>query len=190
MRLLVAATASMLTLAGCASSGTSSAPGTRDRVVVIGSEIPIGDETTIANAMGAAPETAIAAPPTRVHGILKSAYESLGIPVGVDDAARLQTGNTNFWKMRTLAKQPLSKYFTCGSGFTGLHADNYRIYISMLSTVAPGSAGKSVLKTTVIAAAQDVASGATERLRCGTTGMLEAQIAKVVQQAIANNGGK
>ena len=64
--------------------------------------------------------------------------------------------------------------------FSGAIADNYRIYISLISAVRPDGTGASELETAFSAQAQNMDGAASDKVACGTTGRLEERIRKSV----------
>lgn len=174
--LLVATTA-------CASSPASLAtPAPRDRTVAV-DDRNIYRTTVLANAKAEVP-----ASPSRTFDAVKAVYAELGIPAGTNDPATGRFGNLDFWKSRQLAGQSMSTYLNCGDSFTGPAADNYRIYISLLSTVRSDGKGASELETAFHAQAQNMEGTSSDRIPCGSTGRLEERIRKGVLLRIASPG--
>ena len=118
--------------------------------------------------------------PSRVFEAVKTVYEELGVPAGTNDPSTGRFGNLDFWKQRRFGTEPLSTYIHCGEGFTGPVANNYRIYISLISLVRPDGKGGSELETAFTAAAQNMEGSSSDRIACGTTGRLEERIRKGV----------
>jgi len=131
--------------------------------------------TVIANA-----KVAVPAAPNRVFDAVKAVYEELGIPPGTQDPATGRFGNTDFWKSRRFANEPMSTFLNCGESFTGPVANNYRIYMSLLSVVRPDGKGGSELETAFHASAQNMEGSSGDRIACGSTGKLEERIRKGV----------
>jgi hypothetical protein len=122
----------------------------------------------------------IAAAPSRAFEAVKTVYGELGIPPGTNDPATGRFGNTDFWKTRRLGNEALSGYLNCGESFTGPIANNYRIYISLISIVRPDGKGASELETAFSAQAQNMDGTSADRIACGSTGRLEERIRKTV----------
>ena len=122
----------------------------------------------------------VPAAPSRVFDAVKAVYEELGIPPGTHDPATGRVGNTDFWKSRRLGNEALSAYLNCGESFTGPVANNYRIYISLMSIVRPDGQGASELETAFSAQAQNMEGTSGDRISCGSTGRLEERIRKSV----------
>src|SRR5688500_2531993 len=122
----------------------------------------------------------IPAAPGRAFEALKQVYAELEIPPGTLDPSTGRVGNTDFWKTRRLGGQVMSTYLSCGDSFTGPAADNYRIYISLLSLIRPDGKGASELETAFSAQAQNMEGTSGDRIPCGSTGRLEERIRKAV----------
>lgn len=115
----------------------------------------------------------IAAQPDVVWTTLKRVYLALGIPVTAENLASHQIGNANFYKSREMAGSPMSDFMDCGSSQVGKRANDYRIYMSLLTTVEGDGKGGTRVETTFVPAAQNVAEGSADRIPCGTSGRLE-----------------
>lgn len=165
--LLVGATA-------CASSpstsGTLGAP--TERTVAVDDQ-NVYRTTVLPNA-----KSPIAFAPGPAFEALKQVYTELGIPPGINDPATGKFGNTDFWKARRLGDQAMSTYLSCGESFSGPAANNYRIYISLVSVIRPDGKGASELETAFHAQAQNMEGTSADRIPCGSTGRLEERIRK------------
>jgi hypothetical protein len=166
----------LIASAACASSGSHvpdvSMPS--ERTVAVDDQ-QVYRTTVLANA-----KAPIAASPSRAFDALKVVYEELGIPPGTNDPATGRIGNTDFWKQRRLGNEAMSTYLNCGESFTGPVANNYRIYISLLSVIRPDGKGASELETAFHAQAQNMEGSSADRISCGSTGRLEERIRKSV----------
>jgi len=159
--------------ASCASSGSppeSTIAMPSERVVAVDNHGVL--RTTVA------PNAKVPIPgaPARAFEALRAVYEELEIPIGTMDAAKGHIGNTDFWKTRTLGKVPLSTYLHCGESVTGPAADNYRVYISLVSVIRSDGMGGSELETALAATARNMEGTAGTRVACGSTGRLEDRI--------------
>jgi hypothetical protein len=165
----------------CASSGSSTKTGLESPTErVIAADNQGAYRTTVApNA-----KMSVAAPPSRVFEALGAVYSALDIPIATNDPASGRVGNTDFWKSRKLGGQAISTYLNCGESITGAAADNYRVYISLLSEVRPDGSG-SVLETAFTATARNMEGTTADRVACGTTGRLEERIYKDVMAKLA-----
>lgn len=127
---------------------------------------------------------AIAVPPTSAWPVVRKVYKALEVDVTVDNPVTHQVGNQNFWKTRTFAGHRMSEFVDCGSGMTGLKADSYRIYMSLLTLVNPDGQGGTKLETIFVPVAQDVSAGSTDRVPCGSTGQLETMVNESVRATL------
>ena len=164
-------------MASCASSGSSPKTGLEspsERVIAADNQGSY--RTTVApNA-----KVVVPAPPNRVFEAVTAVYRELDIPIATNDPASGRVGNPDFWKARKLGGQPISTYLNCGDSITGAAADNYRVYISLLSAVGPDGSGGSQLETAFTATARNMEGTTADRVACGTTGRLEERIYKEV----------
>lgn len=168
---VISAVAAALALAACASSSSAKPepPAARRTTMYSGEGIPsvVADRPLMAT-------REIKKPAATVYNVAKQVMADYGIPLTVDDAAAKRLGNVDFFRTRQFAGQPMTALFSCGMGMTGPNAASYRIYMSMLTTVADDGKGGSVVSVTLTASARDMASGATaDRVTCGSTGKLE-----------------
>ena len=169
-----------LALLGCSSSPTIESGPAPETVRVVGSADPTG---TIAMGVVATPASArtssFFATPDAVWGALPAAYESLGVPISMSNAADRTIGNGGFNARRRLGGVPLVRYIDCGTTQGGPSAETYDIRIVINSAVKPGEAA-TTLSTTVEAMGKPVAFSG-EYIRCSSTGALEARIADAVK---------
>lgn len=167
----MSAVATVLVLTACASSSTAKV------------EPPAARRTTMYSGEGIATVVAdrplmatreIKKPAADVYNVAKQVMADYSIQLTVDDAAAKRLGNLDFYRTRQFAGQPMTALFNCGTGMTGPNAASYRIYMSMLTTVADDGKGGSLVSVTLTASARDMSSGATaDRVTCGSTGKLE-----------------
>jgi hypothetical protein len=168
----------VMTAAACASGGSAPTPDPERRPVILTSETGVIEGERPRSA-----ELALTASPVVAWTVAKRVYEKIGIPVTVENPASHQLGNSNFYKTRTLSDWRMGDLVDCGSGMTGRKADSYRIYMSLLTAVDPDGKGGTRLRTTLVAFGQDVAGGSTDRITCGSTGVLET----AMNQSIRDN---
>lgn len=175
---IVAAFSSVACASGGSSPGNLQSPServlARDNTAVLRTNVAPNAKATIA------------AEPARVYESLKPVLEELGIPVTTVNAATNQVGNSNFWRTRKLGTERISLYLSCGNSVTGVIADDYRIYMSVLSQVRADGNGATELETAFTASAVNIDGSAAERVVCGTTGQLEERI----RQGILRKLGK
>jgi hypothetical protein len=168
----------------CASSSSSTTLGAPTERTVAVDDQNVYRTTVPPNAKAPIP-----APPGRVFEALKAVYEELGVPPGTSDPSTGRFGNTDFWKTRRLGDQPMSTYLSCGESFTGPAANNYRIYISLVSIVRPDGKGGSEVETAFHAQAQNMEGTSADRIPCGSTGRLEERIRKSLLLKVGAAGG-
>jgi hypothetical protein len=121
----------------------------------------------------------------RVYSALLAAYAILKLPAEVRDSAAGRVESEVFYRRGDLAGRQLSTYLSCGEGITGPYADSYRVYMTLLSTVAPVDSDRSTLRTVLLAGAVNVAEGARQPMPCESTGRLEIRIHQVVLKKAA-----
>ncbi len=168
---------------GCASTpGSSEVATPTDRMLAV-DDAGVYRTTVLPNVKSPVP-----AAPNRVFDALRAVYEELGIPPGTHDPTTGRIGNVDFWKQRRLANEAMSTFIHCGESFTGPVANNYRIYISLMSIVRPDGKGQSELETAFSAAAQNMEGSSGDRIACGSTGRLEERIRKAVLVKIGQPG--
>jgi hypothetical protein len=164
--------------------GTAACASTSSR----GSDVSLPSERTVAiddqqvyrTTVLANAKAPIAAPPGRAFEALKKVYDELGVPPGTHDPATGRYGNTDFYKTRRFANEAISSFLNCGESFTGPVANNYRIYMSLLSVIRPDGKGGSELETAFSAKAQNMEGTSADRISCGSTGRLEEHIRRAV----------
>lgn len=108
---------------------------------------------------------------------LKAAFATLGLPVtalaGGEHALSAQNAEFN----GTFDNAPMSRVVNCGLTAMGAQRANaYRVWLTVASQLQAAGTG-ATLRTTVVATAQDPSSS-TAAVQCGSTGMLEEELAK------------
>lgn len=151
--------------------------------------VAIDDQQVYRTSVMANPKVNIPAAPSRVFDALKAVYEELGVPPGTHDPSTGRIGNTDFWKTRRFAGQPISEFLNCGESLTGTVANNYRIYMSLLSVVRPDGKGGSDVETALRGQAQNMEGTSSDRITCGSTGKLEERIRKSLLLKLGAPGG-
>jgi hypothetical protein len=166
-------------LCGCASAGTTS-ENTAGKQAAIFS----GEGGTIFADRPRATAATIAAPPASVWLAAKKVFADWDVPLVVENTSTHQMGNPNFFKTRQFAGEPMAQLVDCGSGMTGPKASTYRIYISLLTSIATDGKGSTTVQTTFVPMGQDVSGGSTDRIPCGTSGRLEALFVDRIKQTL------
>lgn len=183
MRRLVLA----LALCGCASSNTTPSPENtpHQATILMGGSSPTGAMPTLMADRPVATSMTVAASPVDVWAAAKKVYAALDIPVTIDNPGAHQLGNDNFVKNRQMAGHSMTEFADCGSGMEGPKAASYRMYLSLLTVVTPDGKGGTVVQTTFVPMAQDVAGGSTDRIPCGTSGRFESLVLDQIKAAVA-----
>lgn len=150
--------------------------------------VAMDDQHVYRTSVMANPKATIPAAPSRVFDALKSVYEELGVPPGTHDPSTGRIGNADFWKTRKFAGESISAFLNCGESLTGTVANNYRIYMSLLSVVRPDGKGASEVETAFRAQAQNMEGTSSDRISCGSTGNLEERIRKAVLLKLGPSG--
>lgn len=162
--------------------GTASCASTPGPDVSLPSQrtVAVDDSRVYRTSVSANPIVAVPVAPNRVYEAVKAVYEELGIPAGTHDPTTGRFGNSDFFKTRKLANEAMSTFLNCGESFTGSVANNYRIYMSLMSQVRPDGKGGSQLETAFTAQAQNMEGSSSDRISCGSTGKLEERIRRGV----------
>lgn len=166
-------------LAACVTAEPDSVRPPPDRpasVTVTGSTVEINlppDREIVTEAIRATPAVAWAA--------LHKAYEDLGIDVRQSNERTLTLGNPRFLVSRRLAGTSLSRYLECGQGLLGYFADNYRIEMRIVSSIATGGAGSVQVSTYLEAVARNPEGTSSSPVACSSTRRLEQEIAARVR---------
>ena len=129
----------------------------------------------------------VKAPPTKVYDATIAAFGELGIPVNAKDPARGIVAATRFAKMHSLAGKTMSELFSCGSGPTGPHADEWRLDIAVAALLDAGAAGSTRLRLATVTSAQDVQGSARDPLPCSSTGRLETILLNLITKKSAGS---
>lgn len=160
----------LVLLAACASGAAAvNTDAPRPATIYTGSDVP----TIYADAPRASTRT-IAKPPADVWKAVKQAHVDFSIPLTVEDPARRQLGNPDFYRARQFVGRQMTEIVSCGAGITGPNAASFRIYMSVMTTVASDGKGGTTVSTTFTATARDLTSGTSgDRLPCGSTGAFE-----------------
>lgn len=162
----------LCTLAGCASSG-SLPPGAAPTRIL---ETAGGYDIHLASEAPGATYT-VDVPPERAISVLAAVYQEMEIPVTLRDPATRSLGNPELAGRRRLAGRPLSAYLDCGHTLTGPVADNYRVQLSVITSLQPAEGGKTRVVTRVGGQARSNEGASGHPVTCTSRGRLEEQIA-------------
>lgn len=120
-------------------------------------------------------------PAGAVFSMVRAAFDSLGIAQQVHDSTAGVVGNLELQLTRRMAGKPMSYWVDCGVGHTGPTANQYRVHLALLVTVAPSSAGGASMRTAVAAGAQAYGGPLGDPIACQSTGRLEDVVHSVVR---------
>lgn len=114
---------------------------------------------------------------------LAATYDEMGIPINtVNPEARL-IGAVEARLRSDLGGEPLSKYLRCGSTITGSIADQYEVYLTVITQLEPMDVGGAAVLTHLRGwAVQGGRSG--NNIRCATRGRLEREIFEHLQRKV------
>lgn len=110
---------------------------------------------------------------------VRSAYDSLSLPVATFDAATHTVATTTLRLRRRLGETVLSKYINCGNTQGGQSADSYEIQLSVQTVLHAADAGTTSVLSTVTAQGRPITLSG-EYSGCTSTGNLERAIAAIV----------
>jgi hypothetical protein len=126
----------------------------------------------------------LAADVDAVWTAVREAYAELEIPVGTFDAGNRRIGNASFGVRRSLAGEPLSRFFDCGARVVGgTMANTHRLEVDMMTRVVAEGEG-SRLETQLRAVAYPVGTS-TRPSDCVSRGALEDRLAEAVTRRLA-----
>jgi len=113
--------------------------------------------------------------PVKVFAALEKVYAELKIKPEVH-APPFQIGNQAFYARGSLAKTRLSAWLDCGSGMTGPIADDFKVYLGLVTFVEVTLSNTSIVRSVLVGNAINVTEGRQPTQRCKTTGELELKI--------------
>ena len=128
------------------------------------------------------------APPGRVFTAVRQGFAVLGIPARIQDSSRGIVGNDQLVRRGTLAKQPLSHFFNCGSTMMGPNADRDRVTIAVAALIDSLPDGRTRLGLATTAMARDLEGASLDPVGCETTGLLESRLATAIKAALLRAG--
>jgi len=117
--------------------------------------------------------------------VLPGAFQTLGIPADILDAANRVYGNQRVTAQR-VADKPLRDLFRCGSG-GGLASVQYRIQFGIMAQPFPRRSGGSELRLETAATGRAVSASASGTTQCVSTGLLEMRFREVIEAALGGN---
>lgn len=121
--------------------------------------------------------------PAQTFSAARRVLDFLKIPITEADSLGGVIFNKGFIARSRLAGQRISSSLRCGHGLAGDYADFWRVSIAYAVYVQP-SGDKSRLGIALVGAATDVEGVSKPAVHCATTGVLEGEIARMVNQAV------
>ena len=131
----------------------------------------------------AAIPTTIEAPIDQVWPVMKSVFDSLGIPVTTLNAAQHVIGNSSFRARRRLGKTPMIQLIDCGNFQGGPSAETYDINFNITTQLVPLDARSTTLAT-LVQALGNPPSFSGNPVKCGSSGKLESNIVDEVRRRL------
>jgi hypothetical protein len=125
-------------------------------------------------------------PVEQVFTALSQVYADLKIPIELRDSVKLQLGNPAFYGRGSLGGRRMSAAIECGTSMTGSRADDYRIYLSLVSFLYPGGRDSTLLRSVLMATAVNVTEVRERSVNCPSLGELERRIHEAVVKKLGN----
>jgi hypothetical protein len=175
VRLALPVLALLTAASSVALTPAASAQNARVRIGIIGHPGPVAVDSLATIMSIGAPAGATFAAVARVFA------EELRIPIDSRDSLRGVVGVSSVARMRTFANARISKWLNCGSGITGLNADNWRVFITAFAFIDRADSAHTTLRLAIVGGARDVAGSSTEPVACGSTGNFESLVAERVK---------
>jgi hypothetical protein len=119
-------------------------------------------------------------PMDQVWSAMKSAYDSLGVPVTSMDQASHTLGNNSMRVRRRLGDVPMSKYVNCGNVQGVQSADAYEMVGSIVTRLDSPDGPSRTRMTTLVDFQGRPMTIASEFTRCTTTGQIEKRLSELV----------
>lgn len=170
-RSLLSVAACCVALAGCGS--TMAVTRTEDPILVM-----VTNNTSIRYNKDVRVSTShLAGPPSTHWALLDATFTNLGLPITARDSAEHTIASQNTQLSGRFAGEPVSRVVDCGlSAYGAQRANSYHVWLTVASQLQ-ASGTDTELRTIVVANAQDQSSS-TAPVQCGSTGVIEADIAK------------
>lgn len=106
---------------------------------------------------------------------LAATYDEMGIPITKVNPEANLIGAVETRLRGDLGGRPLSRYLRCGSSITGSIAEQYQVYLTVVTQVEPLETGEAGVFTHLTAIAQQ-GGRSGNNIRCATRGVLEREI--------------
>lgn len=91
---------------------------------------------------------------------------------------------------RRIGGEPISRYLNCGRGFSGNHADFYRLRMAIAAWPFPLEGDPKELRIAIIASGRDPAGSRSSYGACASSGKLEERMWKRVVELLEAGGKK
>ena len=118
-----------------------------------------------------------------VYRQLAATYDEMGIPITKVNAEARLIGAVETRLRGDLAGNPISKYLRCGTSITGSIADQYQVYLTVVTQLESLETGEDGVYTHLSAIAQQ-GGRSGNNIRCATRGVLERDIFEHLQRKI------
>lgn len=128
--------------------------------------------------------TTVPGTPAETYAAALQVLDSLKMPIVTADSSHGLLLNKLFVARRRMAGRPMSWALHCGSDLTGANADTWRISMAYALFIDPSTANTSRLGVAIAAGANNVEGAYKPPVMCGSTGALEADIAKRVTLSV------
>lgn len=118
---------------------------------------------------------------------LAATYDEMGIPINtVNPEARL-LGAEEVRLRGDLGGRPLSRYLRCGTSITGANADQYEVYLTVVTQVESLDDGRTAVYTHAKGFAVQGGRAGND-IRCATRGRLEREIFEHLERKVESGG--
>lgn len=184
-KLLVAGT---VFLAGCVATGAPT--NTPNAGIPVMQQTDTGAEVRLTGEAVASNDVLPGVMMDKVYSALPAVYNELGVPLNLLDPATRQAGNTRLVLRGRHFGDLNSRYVNCGNTRTAQRAaDNYRVQLSIRTTVEAAEAGDGTRVSTLIEGFARANEGSSVTpVRCVSTGVLESRIANMLKLRTAVEG--
>jgi hypothetical protein len=119
----------------------------------------------------------------RTWAAVRTAYDSLALPVATFDPATHTIASPTLRLRRRLGEISLSKYINCGNTQGGQSADSYDIQLAIQTVLQVVDAGTTRVLSTVTAEGRPITL-AGEYTHCTSTGNLERRVTELVNSQL------
>ena len=116
----------------------------------------------------------------KTYTAVLEAFKELKIPADIRDSLEGRVETNVFHRRGDLGGKQISTYLGCGDGITGPYADEYRVYMVVMTTIEPKGPDRSTIRTVLLAGAINVSEGARQPMACESTGRWEISLHKLV----------